>query len=122
MDIKELLEQLSVAREAKRAADAACKQANESYDAVEKDLLGALNAAGLESVRGAGLQATRTTTTTSIIEDYDALIRYISRHKAWELLQRRLATRAVADRLEAGKRIPGIGQIAVCKLHVTGVR
>lgn len=41
-------------------------------------------------------------------KDWSLIYPYITRHKAFDLLQRRLNEAAIRERLEAGKTIPGV--------------
>lgn len=42
------------------------------------------------------------------VTDWDKVYAYILRNKAPELLQRRLSTQAIAERIDAGKPVPGV--------------
>lgn len=42
------------------------------------------------------------------VEDWDKFYAYIARTKAWELLQRRPGEKAIAERWDNGKEVPGI--------------
>lgn len=55
------------------------------------------------------------------VEDWDALYAYVSRNKAWDLLQRRLSAPAVRERWEANKEIKGVGAFTVVTLSITKV-
>ena len=46
-----------------------------------------------------------------VVEDWDALYRYILKNKAFELLQRRLGDAAAKERLNDGKVIPGVNRM-----------
>lgn len=41
------------------------------------------------------------------VKDWDKVRKYIVKTGAWDLLQKRLSTKAWADRVEAGEKIPG---------------
>jgi hypothetical protein len=53
------------------------------------------------------------------VEDWEATYKYIKRTGAFDLLQRRLNTRAVLDRLEDGKAVPGTKMFTAVKLSLT---
>lgn len=59
------------------------------------------------------------TKTTARVEDWDAVHTYIVKHKAWELMARRINDAAVRERWEAGEEIPGVGhnQFAAVSLN-----
>lgn len=42
------------------------------------------------------------------VEDWDAFYAFVKKNDAFELLQRRVATTAVTERLEANQKIPGV--------------
>lgn len=60
--------------------------------------------------------------TTPQVNDWDALYRYVSRTKAWDMLQRRVSDAAVKARWEAGKAIPGVEAFQYADLSVSKVK
>lgn len=42
------------------------------------------------------------------VKDWNVFYEYVRKNKAFDLLQRRLADKAVKDRLEDGKKLPGV--------------
>lgn len=56
-----------------------------------------------------------------VVEDWDKFYAYVSRQKAWELMQRRINTRAIQERLEAGKKVSGTGEFTAVSVSVTKV-
>ena len=61
------------------------------------------------------------TKTEPTVEDWDALYKYISRTKSFDMLQRRLSGEAVKERWAAKKVIPGVGTFNVVTVSVTKV-
>jgi hypothetical protein len=63
-----------------------------------------------ETTGAAGKLARVTVVTKEIpqIKDWDKLYAYIKKNNAFELLQRRVSDSAVAERWEAGKKVPGV--------------
>jgi hypothetical protein len=57
--------------------------------------------------------------TIPIVQDWDALAEYIIKHKAVDMLQKRLSGPAVAARWEEGKAIPGVEKFNSKKLSIT---
>jgi hypothetical protein len=55
-------------------------------------------------------------------EDWDKVYAYIKKHNAFELLQRRLNSAAVKERLEDGKKVPGVGSFTAVKVSLTKVK
>jgi hypothetical protein len=44
------------------------------------------------------------------VDDWESVYTYIKRHNAWDLMQRRLNNKAVAERWADKKAIPGVGK------------
>ena len=53
------------------------------------------------------------------ITDWDAFYKYISRTKSWEFLQKRLGSKAIKERWEMGKTIPGVGEFNSISVSLT---
>lgn len=53
------------------------------------------------------------------VEDWDIFYKYVKRTGAFELLQRRLGEKAVQERWDAGKVIPGVGSFPHLGLSIT---
>ena len=56
-----------------------------------------------------------------VVEDWDELYKYIYKHKAWELLQRRLGEEAAKERLNDGLVIPGVQKMKLKDLSLSKV-
>lgn len=50
--------------------------------------------------------------------DWDKLLRHVRKTGEFEFLQRRLSTKAVEERWEAGKAVPGTGVLNVKTVHL----
>lgn len=55
------------------------------------------------------------------VEDWESFYAHVAKTKSWDLLQRRLASPAVKERWEAGKKVPGVGVFPVVKVSVTKI-
>lgn len=53
------------------------------------------------------------------VEDWPTLYKYVKRTGAFELLQRRLSTEAIAERWEAGHKVPGVEAFNLVTVSVT---
>jgi len=53
------------------------------------------------------------------VVDWDLLYVYLHKHKAYELLQRRLSREGVLERLEAGRLVPGVTINQIPTAHIT---
>lgn len=56
------------------------------------------------------------------IEDWTRFYAYVHKHKAYELIQRRISEKAVEERLEAGEKVPGIKMFKVTKVSINKVQ
>lgn len=54
-------------------------------------------------------------------EDWEAIRKYVTRYKAWDILQKRLSTTAIKERWDDGKQIPGVGTIQVVDVSLTSL-
>lgn len=52
-------------------------------------------------------------------EDWDKIHAYITKNKAWDLMQKRLSDKAIDDRIEDGKKIPGVKKFSYNKMSIT---
>ena len=55
-------------------------------------------------------------------DNIEEFYKYVAKNKAWDMLQRRLGEQAVMDRLEAGKKGPGIKMFNAVTVSLTKVK
>lgn len=92
----------------KKAQQAELAPMVENLSRLEGYLLNELNQAGVTSMRSASGTVYKATRTTVGIEDWDTTLAFIQKHNLWELLERRVAKKAVEDWMEEkGVRVPG---------------
>jgi len=105
-----LLKRLINARNEIRVADEVLKKKKEAYDALAETMIAMLQDAGT-TMTGDKEVATATLRKTVVaqVTDWDKFYRYVSRNKAFFLLQRRVADKAWRETLELrkGRDIPG---------------
>mgnify|MGYP001489648579 CR=1 FL=1 len=66
----------------------------------------------------------RVTVITKIVpqvKDWDSFYKYVKKNNAFDLVQRRLADKAIQDRWEAGKTIPGVEAFQAVTLSINKV-
>jgi hypothetical protein len=56
-----------------------------------------------------------------ITEKWNEFFAWVSKNKAWDVVQKRLSDTAVLDRIEAGKRIPGVEIFQAIDVSLTKV-
>lgn len=119
---EQLLTKLAAADNKVATATGALKHAKQEYEAIADRIFALMDQQGTEAIRNSkvGLQCSISETEIEVIEDYDAFSRYVLRHKALHLLQRRLSPVALREIVESsGKKVPGIGYFSKRRLHVT---
>ena len=55
------------------------------------------------------------------VTDWPLFYKYIAKHKAWELLQRRVGELAIRERWDSGVEIPGVGHVQVPEVSINKV-
>ncbi len=55
------------------------------------------------------------------VENWDKFYDYIAKNKAFELLGKSIKKEAIEERLEAGKKIPGLGKFSVTSVSINKV-
>jgi hypothetical protein len=99
------------------------KALNTEYDALERNLFEAMQQQGLKQV-GTGKSLAYiankvfTKFTGEAGEGFDAFINYVFKHKAADLLHRRVNQAAWKSRLEAGETIPGVEKVEIPTIHL----
>lgn len=100
--------------EQKHKADAIAKQVSE----VEEYIIATFPKAGLHGGKGALASATILTSVEPSVQDWDSVFKYVQKKKAWDLMYRRLNSKAFRDRLEEGEVIPGVEKFNRVKLSI----
>lgn len=105
-----LIDELYELREQLRMLNKQAKEVGEARDAIEKRLMEAMDAQGVEQSRGAQATATISETVEPQVEDWESYYRFIRRNNAFYLLQRRPAAAPYREMLAQrnGKPIPGV--------------
>ena len=89
------------------------------YGTLEQEIIEQIRGEGLEpGTKLVGNQASTLFNRRVVygIEDWNHLGKYILRNRALDLLQRRLNSTAVKERLDDGKKVPGIRKSVIYKL------
>jgi hypothetical protein len=85
----------------------------------ELSLMALLKKEGLEQARGNNANARRYKTKHPQIKNGKKFWKYVDKHKAFDLVHNRIASRAYFDRLEEGEEVPGVEVSVFEKLSVT---
>lgn len=89
---------------------------------LEAHLVDQLDASDATGVRGQLVNASIVTERLHTAKDWPAIWKYIGRTKQWQLLQRRLNSKAINELEEAGKKVPGTEPFNKKKVSLTKVR
>lgn len=89
--------------------------------ALREHLIANLPKSEATGVAGKVARATIVTDTKPRVVDWDAFRAYVSKHKAFELLQKRVSDEAIQERWDAGKEIPGVERFQVVKVSLNKV-
>lgn len=76
--------------------------------ALKEHIIATLPKSDASGVAGKVARVTVSTKDIPQVKDWPAFYRYVQKHKAFDLMQRRLADVAVKERLEAGEKLPGV--------------
>ena len=104
------------------AAKAKIKPLEEQFNALEDEILHAMIATGTEQHRVKAGTYSVARNTVPEVTDWTKVDAYILKHKALDLLHRRLTSTAWAARLEAGEHVPGVEPKTVVKLQWRGAK
>lgn len=107
----DLVNQLADLRDQIRDKNKELKALKIKRDDLELNLIEVMdNEVGTDQLRTDTITATITERVVGQIEDYDAFIRFMTRNKAFYLLERRISTSAFRELLDSrkGKAIPGL--------------
>lgn len=55
------------------------------------------------------------------VDDWPAFHAYVSKTKAWDMLQKRISDKAVSDRIADGKKVPGVVEFHTKTVSLTKV-
>lgn len=77
---------------------------------------------GTTGIAGRVARVQISTTTKPVVENWDAFYAHIRKTGAFELMQRRVSEKAVEERWEDKKSVPGIGKFNVKKVSCTKLK
>jgi len=113
-----LVDEFTVAREVRLAADREAKKLKGTETALKSRIISELIANDATMVGGETHRVTLQTKSKVQAEDWPEIHKYMVEHDAMDLVQRRLHAGAIDDRIEEGEEIPGIVFIQVNDLSV----
>lgn len=94
--------------DAVKEVDVKLKKAKEKRTECADFILSRYVKEDIRSARGKLGQISRTERNVPSVFDWDKLCAYVKRHNAFELLQKRVTQEAYKERVDAGKKVPGV--------------
>ena len=101
------IDQLFEKRERKRELEAELAEVKREIEALEHDLIEAMEKQGTDLARGQLATASISKDTVPEIEDWEAVLQYVKENDAFYLLHRRISTAPWRELLESGETVPG---------------
>jgi hypothetical protein len=114
------IDQLYELRQKRLKIEKSAKDIDKLEGALEEHIIANFDKTELDGARGRAAQSTVERTTVGTIKDFDLFWPYAKKHP--EVMQRRLNNKALRERWDAGKTVPGIEKFTKIKLHTTKVR
>jgi nitrogenase subunit NifH len=88
---------------------------------LRRHLINSIPKSELTGVAGRVVRATITTKEVYQAENWDNVYEYIRKNKAFDLLQKKINTTAVKERIAAGKKVPGVTSVNVVDVSITKI-
>lgn len=95
-------------RERRLAAQKVVDEIQEQETALENHIIEVLPKSEASGVAGKVAQANIEMKHIPTVDDWDKFRTYIVKHKAWDMITKRVGSRAILDRMDAGETVPGI--------------
>lgn len=104
-------------------ANAKVKDLENEQREIQNELLAAMNDAGTGIIRGKFATVSISETTRASIADFEAFEKFVLRHKALQLFERRVSSTAYREMRDTlgGKEIPGLSEFTQQRLNVRKV-
>ncbi len=113
------IDQLYALREERHGIEKKADVVKKKESLLEAHVLETFAKSELDGARGKRATAGVTQTTVGTVKDWDKLYKYVVKHKAFELLQKRLSSTAYRERLDAKEKVPGVEPFLTTKLSLT---
>lgn len=101
-----LIDKLYLAKQAVKKAEAALAKEKKKADAIEQDIIKRFKKTDIAGASGARAVVSVMERVNFNIKDYKKFENFVYRTRAADLLQKRVSSAAVKERLEAGKPLP----------------
>lgn len=108
-----MVDEYADTRQERLALEGQAEKVKEREQELKAKLIEALVATGAGGLGGQRYRVTHKVKVVPQAQDWRQIYDYIKENDAFELLQRRISSTAVAERWEAGDEIPGVTRVMV---------
>jgi hypothetical protein len=91
---------------------------NATKSALENDLMEFMSSTGTTQLGSSMGTASLKLTTKFAVSNWDQFIKYVVETESFDMLQKRISTKAVADRLQADEEVPGVQGVQVYSVSI----
>lgn len=105
-------------REQKRVHEAEIKILNDHMSSIEAAIVEKLDAEQVDQSRGHKATASISESIVPTVSDYDAFSKFVLRHKALHLLEKRVSAKSYREMLEERGEVPGLEPYTKRRLNV----
>lgn len=88
---------------------------------IEEHIIQKFSKAEIDGAKGEVATASVSRTVVPSVKDWPAVFAWISKKKAWDLMEKRMSRLAFRDRVDAGEEIPGVESFVKVSLSLTRV-
>jgi hypothetical protein len=88
---------------------------------IEEHILASFDKSDIEGAKGSIASASVSRLVVPAVKDWPKAFAYIAKHKAWDLMEKRMARVAFRDRTEAGEVIPGVESFTKVGLNLSRI-
>lgn len=120
--VSKLIDKLWVMKLVISADEKKLKAKKEKYNEGKDKIINEFSKDKIQGLKGSLAQVSIIKTDIPIIEDQNKFFKYVFRNKAVDLLKNGISTKAYRERIEAGKKIPGVSNFCKITLRVSKVK
>lgn len=104
----ELLDLLDEIKDLENKRDLYVDTINGQIENLRENLQAMMEDEHLDKITSTKAQAQIQKTTDVTVNDWDAVLGFVSKHKAFDILQRRISPTALQAHINAGEKVPGV--------------
>ncbi len=112
-----LIDQLNVIILKQKTLDKTAAELKAKRIAKQEEVVKALKAANVTSSKGKSMSVSLTESVVPQVKDWNKFYPYMTKTKGFDMLQRRVNGKAIMDRINDGKKVPGIETFTVEKFN-----